>query len=166
MHGISVRVRHICADFSKFLAVLPRDPDMQNPQRVLISQTISTQRNITIATDEGSVELRRGEIRFRQSWHHRSFNTRFVTFKYDQYSSILCKQCSGSVTFWYGFGSVPLTNGSGWRSGSRSCSFCHSDLQDASNKYFFPLSFFAYSFFMVHLNHSSKIKSHKEGTKQ
>jgi hypothetical protein len=87
-----------------------------NPERVLISQTISRQRNITIATEieEGSVELRRGEIRFRQSWHHRSFNTRFVTFKYEQYSSF--KQFSGSVTFWCGSGSVPLTNGSGWGS--------------------------------------------------
>ncbi len=35
------------------------------------------------------------------------------------------------------------------------------DLQDTNNKYLFTLSFYAYSFLTVHLNHSSKIKSHK-----
>ncbi len=41
-----------------------------------------------------------------------------------------------------------------------------SDLQDATKKYFFFFRFFAYSFLKVHLHHSSKIKSHKEVTKQ
>jgi hypothetical protein len=41
-----------------------------------------------------------------------------------------------------------------------------SDSVDANKKYFFPIVFIAYFFFKVHLHHSSKIKSHKEVTKQ
>jgi len=39
------------------------------------------------------------------------------------------------------------------------------DLQDANKKTFF-LSFSAYYFLKVHLHHFSKIKNHKEATKQ
>jgi hypothetical protein len=39
-----------------------------------------------------------------------------------------------------------------------------SDLQDAKQK--FSLSFYAHSFWKVHLHHSSKVKSHKEITKK
>jgi hypothetical protein len=41
-----------------------------------------------------------------------------------------------------------------------------SDLEDINNKLFYFLSFFAYYFLMVHLNHFSKIKSHKEVPKR
>ncbi len=36
------------------------------------------------------------------------------------------------------------------------------ELKDVYKKYFFSLSFYAYSFLKVHLHHSSQIKSHKE----
>jgi hypothetical protein len=43
--------------------------------------------------------------------------------------------------------------------------FFVSDLQDVNN-YFFLSKFFAYYFLKVHLRHFSRIKSHKEVTKQ
>ncbi len=54
-------------------------------------------------------------------------------------------------------GSIPFTNGSG-------TSFFVSDLQDANKNYNFSLIFYAYSFKKVHLDNSSKKKSHKEVT--
>ncbi len=53
-------------------------------------------------------------------------------------------------------------SGSGSGSGSRSCSFC----QWPSRYHIFLPSFFAYYFLKIHLHHSSKIKLHKEVTKQ
>jgi hypothetical protein len=44
--------------------------------------------------------------------------------------------------------------------------FFVSDLREASQKNFFLLSFHAYFFLKMHLHHSSKLKSHKEVTKQ
>jgi hypothetical protein len=64
-------------------------------------------------------------------------------------------------------GSVPLTNGYGCGSGSGSFSFRQwpSRCQQKKKKFlkFFMLT---YSFLNIHLHHSSKIKSHKEITKQ
>jgi hypothetical protein len=40
------------------------------------------------------------------------------------------------------------------------------DPQDAYKKYFFSQLFFAYYFLKIHLHHSSKVKGHKEVTKQ
>ncbi len=68
--------------------------------------------------------------------------TKITTYAYEQ-------RC-GSLTFWYGSRcwSLALTNGSGWGSGS-------------------PKSYGSYgSGTLVHLHHSSKIKSHKTVTKQ
>jgi hypothetical protein len=66
-------------------------------------------------------------------------------------------------------GSIPLTNEFGSRCGSGSCLIV-SDLQDVNKKIiFFSLSFFAFYFLYflkVHLQNCSKIKSHKEVTKQ
>ncbi len=73
-----------------------------------------------------------------------------------------CFLCSGSVTFWYGSGSAPLTNGCGPYSGSYS--FRHWFKTPTKNN--FLNNFFAYYFFKIHLHHSSKIQSHKEVTKQ
>jgi hypothetical protein len=50
------------------------------------------------------------------------------------------QQCSGSVTFWCGSGSVPLTNGSE----SGSCLYV-SDLQDANRKIIFHDKFFFFT---------------------
>ncbi len=67
-------------------------------------------------------------------------------------------QCSGSLTFWYGSGSLgsgPLTKGSG----SGSCYFHHwpaKHQQKRSKK-----SFSVYSFFQVHLHHSSHFTDKK-----
>jgi len=41
-----------------------------------------------------------------------------------------------------------------------------SDLQEVNKKLFLFLGFFAYCFLKVHLHHFSKIRSHKEVTKQ
>ncbi len=81
------------------------------------------------------------------------------------------QMCCGSVTFWYGSGSsdpyLHLTNrsGSGTWSGSGSCSFRQWPPRPPQKINFFFLSFYAYSFLMVHLHYSSKI-SHKDVTKQ
>ncbi len=70
-------------------------------------------------------------------------------------------QCSGSVTFWYGIdillqirilGSVPVTKGSG--------SLFGSDLQEKNSKFFCLLLLLGTFFY------SSKIKIHKEVTKE
>jgi hypothetical protein len=60
-------------------------------------------------------------------------------------------------------GSVLLTNGSS--SGSGSCSSLSTFTTPTKNN-FFSLHFYAYSLLKVHLNHSSKIQSHKEVTKR
>ena len=65
-------------------------------------------------------------------------------------------------------GSMPLTNGSGFGSGSGSWildpdpAIFVIDLQDASKKLIFKTIFSAYYFLKVHLHHISKIKSQKE----
>ncbi len=54
-------------------------------------------------------------------------------------------------------GSIPLTNGSGFRSGSGSCFFV-SDLQGVNKKHFVFLKFFfGYYFLKVHLHNFSKM---------
>ncbi len=86
-----------------------------------------------------------------------------------KHTSALCSimQCFGSVTYWYGSGSAPLTNrfgsspGSGSSSGS--CSF-RQWLSRRQQKYFFS-TFFCLLLSKVHLYHSSKIKSHKKVSK-
>jgi hypothetical protein len=74
-------------------------------------------------------------------------------------------QCCGSVKFWYGYGSVSLTNGaelgSGFGSGSGSCYF-----HQWPSRWQLTVIFFAYYFLKLHLHHFSKIKRHKEVTKQ
>ncbi len=69
-------------------------------------------------------------------------------------------QCSGSVTFWYGFGSADTYL---WLTDPDPAIFV-SDLQDATKKMLFY--FFAYVFLKVHLHDFLKIKRHKEVTKQ
>ncbi len=73
------------------------------------------------------------------------------------------RQCSGSVTFWYGTGSwdpylLP-------KNPDADPALSVSDQQDNNKNNFFPFSFYACSF-SVHLHHSSKIKNHDEVTKQ
>ncbi len=68
--------------------------------------------------------------------------------KNDSYGS---EQCCGSVTFWYGSGSAPLTN----RSGSGSSFFSSLTFKTRTKKYFFQI-FSAYYFLKVHKHHFSK----------
>ncbi len=67
-------------------------------------------------------------------------------------------QCCGSVTFWYGSGSAPLTCGSG------SCFFSSVAFKmPTKNKFLF---FCSLPYFLkVHLHQSSKIKSQKEDSR-
>jgi hypothetical protein len=72
-------------------------------------------------------------------------------------------QCCGSMTFWGGSGSMPLTNGFGSGSGSWFRILIFSSLtykMPAKNK-FFDKIFSAYYFLKLHLHHFSKIKSQK-----
>ncbi len=83
-------------------------------------------------------------------------------------SSVPWKLCCGSVTFCYGYGSVFRNRGSvllTYGYGSGSCSF-HQWLSRREQNTSFFSKFFAYYFLKVHLHQSSKIKSHKEVTKQ
>jgi hypothetical protein len=77
-----------------------------------------------------------------------------------------CKEtCCGSMTFFMRIrirGSIPLTNGSG---SDPDPDIFVSDLQVVNKKLVFSKSF-AYYFFKVQLHHFSKIKTHKEVTKQ
>ncbi len=74
--------------------------------------------------------------------------------------TVCIKQCCGSVTFLYGSGYAdPCT------SGSLTCYFRPWPSRRQQNNYIF-LSFSAYFVFKIHLHHFSKLKSHKEITKQ
>jgi hypothetical protein len=65
------------------------------------------------------------------------------------------------VTFWYGSGSLPLTNGS--ESGSRYFFSSLTFKTPTKNYFFLQISLFYY-LLKVHLHHLSKIKSNKEVT--
>jgi hypothetical protein len=71
---------------------------------------------------------------------------------------------SGSMIFWYGSGSLPLTNRS--RSADPDPSIFIIELQDANKKLIFKKKNSAYYFLKVLLHHFSKVKIQKDLAKQ
>ncbi len=84
-----------------------------------------------------------------------SFNSQGnESHKKDNSSELYHSQCCGSVMFWYGSGSVALTNGSESGSGSGSCYF-HPLPSRRAKKYFFLLIIFWRYIYIIFLRKRS-----------
>jgi hypothetical protein len=92
-------------------------------------------------------------------------NTQQVNFTFPVPVTTTVDQCWGSMTFWCGSGSPDpylwlMDPDPDPDSAPDPCYFRH-DVQDANKKLILKKSFSAFYFLKVHLNHFSKIKSHK-----